>query len=247
MIQIRAAANNATPTNSRTRRETVDLFTSNLHDDRQHERSTARTLPEEPAQFGPQLFLDDALVGPFLEAGLIHHIGQNPGAVGEQRFAVFHDEPARDDVGHAFERPRLLVDRDDWNDQAVFSEMSAIAENFVADLAGARAVDQHASHRRFAGNARAFVIELNDIAILREKNSGPRFAPCKYAAGHAGVPGELTVLAMYRHEVAGSDERQHQLELFLATVSRHMDVLDTFVYHVRAAPGDVVQDASDRF
>src|SRR5262249_13718106 len=123
MIQISAAANNATPTNSRTRRETVDLFTSNLHDDRQHERPTPRTLPEEPAQLSPQLLLDNALVGPLLEAGLIHDIGQNSGAVGEQRFAVFHDESTRDDVGDALERPRLLVDGDDRDDQAVFGQM----------------------------------------------------------------------------------------------------------------------------
>src|SRR5437762_4517449 len=98
MIQISAAANRATPTNSRTRRETVDPFTSNLHDDRQDEGSPAGTFAKEAAQLDAKLFLDDALVGSLLEAGLIHHVGQHFRAVRQQGFAVFHDEAARDDV-----------------------------------------------------------------------------------------------------------------------------------------------------
>src|SRR5258705_7993514 len=110
MIQISAAANNATPTNSRTRRETVDPFTSNLHDHWQHKGPPARTFAEEPAQLGPELFLDDARVGALFEACLIHHIGENSGAFSEQRLAIFHHESARDDIGNAFERTGLLVD-----------------------------------------------------------------------------------------------------------------------------------------
>src|SRR6266550_5454102 len=125
MIQINAAANSATPTNSRTRRETVDPFTSNLHDDRQDERPPARAFTEETAQFDPELFLDDALVGALLETRLVHDVGENFGAFREQRFAVFHDEAARDDVGNAFEHARLLVDRHDRNDESVFGEMTA--------------------------------------------------------------------------------------------------------------------------
>src|SRR5215475_2077775 len=136
MIQIIAAANSATPTNSRTRRETVDPFTSNLHDDRQDERPPARTFAKEPAQLGPELLLDDALVGAFLETGLVHHIGENPGTVGQQRFAVFHHEPARDDVGHAFERAGLFVDGHDRHDQPVFCKMTTVAKYLVSDLTG---------------------------------------------------------------------------------------------------------------
>src|SRR5262249_29832274 len=135
MIQISAAANNATPANSRTRRETVDPFTSNLHDHRQHKWPPARTFAEEPAQLGPELFFDDALVGALFEAGVIHHVGEDPGAVGQKRFAVFHHEAARDDVGDAFECARLLVDGDHRDDKPVFGKVTAIAKHFVPDLA----------------------------------------------------------------------------------------------------------------
>src|SRR5437764_8577573 len=99
MIPMSAAANKATPTNSRRRRETVDPFTSNLHDDRQHKRPATGTLPEETAQLDAELFLDDARIGTLLETRLIHHVGENSGALGQQRLAVFHHEAARDDVG----------------------------------------------------------------------------------------------------------------------------------------------------
>src|ERR1043166_3125584 len=103
MIQMSAAANSATPTNSLTRRETVDPPTvSDLHDDGQYERPPPRTLAKETAQFDAQPFLDQALVGALLDAGLRDHLAQQPRAVGEQRLAVFHDEAAGDDVGHAF-------------------------------------------------------------------------------------------------------------------------------------------------
>ena len=74
-------------------------------------------------------------------------------AVGEQRLAVFHHEPAGDDVGHAFERAGLLVDRHDRHDQAVLGEVTAVAQHLVADFAGPGVVDQHAADRRLAGDA----------------------------------------------------------------------------------------------
>src|SRR5262252_7991367 len=142
MIQMSAAANRATPTNSLKRRETVDPFTRlYLHDDGQHERAAARTLPEKPPQLHADFFLHQTLIRTLLDARLFHDFTEHARAVGEQCLAVLHDEAARDDVGHAFERAGLLVDRDDRHDEAVLGEMTAIPQHLVADLAGARVVD----------------------------------------------------------------------------------------------------------
>src|SRR5882762_5365299 len=108
MIQMSAAAKSATPTNSLTRRETVDPPKSDLHDDGQHKWPPPGTFAEEAAQLHAQLFLDQPLVGAFFQAGLLDDLSQQARAVGEQRPAVLHDESARDDLGHAFERARLL-------------------------------------------------------------------------------------------------------------------------------------------
>src|SRR5262245_19175643 len=148
MTQMSAAANNATPTNSLTRREMVDPATlSDLHDDGQHKWPPPGTFAEEAAQFDAQLFLDEPLIGPFLDARLLHDLAQHARPVGQERPAVLHDEAARDDVGHAFERPGLLVDRHHGHDETVLREMASVAEDFVGDLAGQRAVDEHAAHR----------------------------------------------------------------------------------------------------
>src|SRR2546427_79992 len=136
---MRAAANKATPTNSLTRRDTVDRLTcSDLHDDGQHEWPAPGTLAEKAPQLDAQFLFDESLIGPFFEARLFDDLAEHPRPVGQQRLAVFHDEPARDDVGDAFEGAGLFVDRDHGDDQAVFGEMAAVAEHFVPHLAGAR-------------------------------------------------------------------------------------------------------------
>ena len=110
-------------------------------------------------------------------------LAEQPRAVGEQRLAVLHDEAARDDVGHAFERAGLLVDRDDRHDQAVLGQVPAIAQHLVADLAGPRAVDQDAADRRLAGDAgRRASSNCSDVAVLGQQHLGPRLAPGEHAA-----------------------------------------------------------------
>ena len=71
------------------------------------------------------------------------------------RLAFVDDEAARDQFGFADQRAGLAADRDDRDDDAVAGEVPAIAQHFVADLADARHVDQHASGGRLVGNARA--------------------------------------------------------------------------------------------
>src|ERR1700730_10897527 len=142
MIQMSAAANRATPTNSLTRRDTVDPLTvSDLHDDGHDQRPPPRAFAEEAAQLRPQLFLGQALSGAFLDAGLLRDVDQDARAVGEQRLAVFHHEPARDDLGHPLERARLLVYGDERLDQAVLGKMPCVAEDFIVHLARPGPID----------------------------------------------------------------------------------------------------------
>src|SRR5579872_2254053 len=108
-----AAANSATPRNSLTRREAVDKLDLHmeldLHNDGQHERPPPGTFAEEAAQLDAQLLFDEPLIRALLDARLIDDLAEQADAVGEQRIAVFHHEPARDDLGHALERAGLLV------------------------------------------------------------------------------------------------------------------------------------------
>src|SRR4051812_8002820 len=145
-----AAANNATPTNSLTRREAVDRLKSNLHDDGQYERAAARSLPEEAPELDPQLLFDQALVRSLLDAGALHDVGQHADPVGQKLLAVLHHEPSRDDLRNAFERTGLLVDRHHRDDESIFRQVATVAQDLVADFTRVRVVDQDPPDRRFA-------------------------------------------------------------------------------------------------
>ena len=62
---------------------------------------------------------------------------------------------------------------------------------------------------------------------------------------HAGVPGQLPVLTMYRHEEPRLHEGKHQFQLFLAAVAGDVDVLLAVGDDVGAPAGDVVHHPAD--
>src|SRR5262245_15817426 len=114
---MRAAAKSATPTISLMRREAVDPFTSDLHDDGQHERSAAGSFAEEASQLSPDAFFDDSLIGAFFDTRLLDDIDQDARAVRQELGSVFHHEPPRDDLRDTFESARAAVDRHHRDDQ----------------------------------------------------------------------------------------------------------------------------------
>ena len=78
------------------------------------------------------------------------------------------------------------------------------------------------------------------------RTSGLGSRPREHPLGDARVLRQLAVFAVDRHEVARPDQRQHQLQLFLAAVAGHVHVLDAFVDDVGAAAREVVHHAADR-
>ena len=83
--------------------------------------------------------------------------------------------------GMRIDRAGLPVDGDDRHDHAVDREVPAIAQHFVADLADARAVDEHAAGRTpFPTMRAALVIEADHVAVL----GGDHVHRRRQAAGH---------------------------------------------------------------
>ena len=58
--------------------------------------------------------------------------------------------------------------------------------------------------------------------------------------------GQVPVLSVYRHEMARSDKREHQLELLGTAVPGHVHRLALFVNHLGAAVRDVIHHPADR-
>src|SRR5688572_2438570 len=88
MSQISPAANSATPMNSLRRRDNVESFTSDLHQDRENQRSPARALLEKPPQLDTQFFGHEALIRPLFMAGRFDAFRDDPGRVPEQRVGL---------------------------------------------------------------------------------------------------------------------------------------------------------------
>ena len=146
--------------------------------------------------------------------------------------------------GRLLERAGLRADRDDRHDQPVAGQVAAVPQHFVADLAAPRAVDEDPARRHLARQPPALVVEPDHVAVFGEQDLRCRRATPGSAI--RGVPGELAVLAVYRHEVARPDQGKHQFQLFLAPMPGNVDVLEAFVDELGAAPGDVVHHPANR-
>ena len=57
---------------------------------------------------------------------------------------------------------------------------------------------------------------------------------------------QLPVFAVNRNEIPRPYERQHQLQLFGAAMTRHVHVFDALVNHFCAATGEMIHHVSDR-
>src|SRR5687768_10212103 len=88
MSQISPTAKSATPRNSLRRRDSVESFTSDLHQDGENQWPSARALLEKPPQLDAQFLGHEALVGPLLVAGRFDAFRDHAGGVAEQRVGL---------------------------------------------------------------------------------------------------------------------------------------------------------------
>src|SRR5688572_5379998 len=168
MSQISPTAKSATPRNSLRRRDNVDSFTSDLHQDGENQWAAAGALLEEAPQLDAQLFSHEALIGPLLVTGGLDALRDHGGGVAEQRVGLtfVYDVAAGDEFRLADQRPVKAGDGDHGHHQPVAGEVTAVAEHFVAHFAQTRHVDEDATRRRLIGDSRAVPVELDDVAVL---------------------------------------------------------------------------------
>ena len=124
--------------------------------------------------------------------------------------------------------------------------MTPVAKDLVADLAGARRVDQHAPGRRLVGDPRARAVELDDVAVLCHQHLQRRLDAAQHPLGHPRMLRQLAILAVHRHEVPRAHERQHELQFLRAAMAGDVHVLHRIRHHVGAAPRDVAHHTRDR-
>src|SRR5215469_13873205 len=214
-----------------------------LEDEGENDRPAIQPL-EIPAQGLANLFLDLGRVGPrlgvdrpegvqHLAAGLLEDFGTG----------LLRDHPPGDQIRAGDDLPGLLLDGKDGQYQTVLGEVAPVAEDHVAHLADALAVDEDAPRGDALRAARAPArIEREDVAVLQEVAAAGRDADL---AGEVEMAHEVAVLPVHRHEVPRPDQVQDQLQLLLRGVARDVDRRVAAVVDDRPAAIEVVHQARD--
>ena len=104
-------------------------------------------------------------------------------------------------------------------------QVAPVAQHLVADLAHARHVEEHASGRRAFGDARAGLVEVHHVAVLRQQHVHLAAAAAQHLPGDARVLRQLAVFAVDGHEVARPHQRQDELQFLLGAVAGHVHAL----------------------
>ena len=100
---------------------------------------------DEAFEIVADFFLDDAGVLLLFGAGALKGALNNGASLGDE-LGVVEGEAAHDDLGRAFDEAGALVDGDDGQDDAVFGEVLAVADDDVFDdVDGAAGVDADAA------------------------------------------------------------------------------------------------------
>ena len=153
------------------------------------------------------------------------------------------DEAARDDLGRADEVAGLAVDGHDHEEHAVLRERAAVADDDVADLPDRDAVDiDVASLDPIAAPSRAVGRDLDRLAVLEDEDALGRDPDL---LRDPAVLDEHPELAVDRDEVPRTCQVEHELQLLLARVPRHVGVADRVVEDVRAILEEVVDRPCD--
>ena len=140
-----------------------------------------------------------------------------------------------------------LVDGEDGQDEAVFTEMTAVADDQLFDhVAGGTGVNADASDRDGAGFARAELVEFQYLAALQKEDLADGSG---HGGGQGGVQLELTVFAVDGDEVLRAHEIDEQLQFFLAGVTADVQgrLGAIFVEDFGVAAEEMVDNAIDSF
>src|SRR6266496_2103671 len=122
------------------------------------------------------------------------------------------------------------------------AEATPVAQHRVADVADAETVDEHHARADLASPPDPARVELENVTVPAYEHVVARDAGL---LGEAGVLGEMAVLAVDRHEVAGSQRGQQQRQLALRGMPGYVDLGVAAVEYLGALPGEVVHGPVD--
>src|SRR5579871_114922 len=217
-----------------------------FQDHRHDQRAAGGTLHNEALEVLADLFLDDAVVGFFFVAGGFQGL-QHDLARLRQEAVLARGKAAHHNFRGRLHPARELVDGNDGQHDAVFTEVTTIANHQVFHHVGARAgVDANAPHGHTAGLAGAGLIEFQNIPAFEGDHLAHR---ALHGGGQFPVAAQLAEFAVDRNEIARLHQVDNQLELLLAGVAAdvYRGVRTVLVDDVGVTAEEVVDHAVNSF
>src|ERR1019366_2614859 len=144
----------------------------------------------------------------------VHH--RLPRLIEETILVGVAGEAAHHDFGRRLDLARQLVDGNDGQHDAVFAEVTAIANDQVFHhVAHGVGIDADATDGNAAGLARPHLVEFQNVAALDHHHLAHRVV---HGAGNFGVQLELAILAVDGNKILRLYQIDDELEFFLAGV-----------------------------
>src|SRR5208337_3970630 len=223
------------------------LCVSDFEDDRHDQRPPRGVLHYEAFEVLADLLLDHAVVALLFVTGGFQSTHHGLASLVEETvLACTGSEPAHHNFGRTLHLAGQLVNRDDWQHDAVLAEVPAVANDEVFDhVAHGVGIDADAADSNATRLARAQFVELQYVAAL-DHHYFPNGAV--HGARHLGVQLELPVLAVDGNEVLRLYQVDDELQLLLTGVSTdvHRRRRPIVVDDVRIAAEEMVNHAENR-
>src|ERR1700722_15613837 len=201
---------------SRVRAMTTDR-PLDFEDDGHDHGAAAGGFLDEALELDADFFLNEAVVGFLFAAeavdGFEHYLASFFSNVGAA-------EAAHDDFGFALDFAHALVDGEDGEDDAVFREDAAIADDEVLYNIDCRAgVDEDPSCGDFLFLAGVGLIEFEYVAVFNDHGVFDGAG----LHGELGVAAEVAIVAVNRYEELGADEIDEKAQFLLTAVAADVD------------------------
>src|SRR6478735_5775129 len=217
---------------------------SDLDDDREDHRSALRLLVQEARDAVLDLRLEQSDLADVVARRVDRLDHALERLLHDRVLLVEVDEPSGDDLRAAHDRTGLLVDRHDDHEHPVVGEGAAITQDDVTDIADRQPIDVDVTGGDWGGAPCGAVgVELDRRPVLDDEHVLRGHPRLRRQAAVLDLHPELTV---HRDEVLRLGQAEHELELFLAGMARHVCTLDRVVVDVGAGLEQVVDRARDR-
>src|SRR4029077_4901667 len=190
-------------------------------------------------------FFDYGPVGFFFGVGLLDSFQDYVACASDEFGAVVAEHAAGDDFGLRFHSAGVFVDGDDGDDDAVFGEMLAVADDHFLDFLEGAGIDADAAGGYGVAAEGAVFGKFEGVAVF-ENQDFAGYAP--KLIGKRGVAEKMAIFAVNGDEVFRFHELQDKLLFFLAGVTGDVNGAGGMVViDERAAAEHVVEHAENGF